>query len=107
MSKEYDIDSSESCHQDNYLVGVGLYQLLQHLKAFQLLCRKQGGKPLPELSEVIIKKAHEITMKGLKTEEGRMVNAGKYRKISVHAGQHTYPSHECIPENMEENCQGV
>ena len=40
-------------------------------------------------------------MKGLRTEEGRMVNAGVYRKISVHAGQHTYPSHKCIPENME------
>ena len=56
---------------------------------------------LPDLTEKLIQQVHSVMMRGLKTERGELVNAGCYRKISVHAGQHVYPSHECIPANME------
>lgn len=76
-------------------------QLLQHLAAFKLLCTPlEESTTLPDLSEELIQQAHSVMMRGLKTERGEKVSAGQYRKISVHAGQHVYPSHECVPENM-------
>lgn len=104
LSKEYDVDLNESnlLLVDDSLNASGR-QLSQHLKAFKLLCQKrEGSKALPELSEELIKQVHFVMMQGLKTEQGKMVNAGLYRQISVHAGQHVYPSHECIPTSMEE-----
>ena len=106
LDKVYDSDLSDS-NSDSDLspaadVTVGGHQLSHHLVAFKLLCQKQGDeKALPDLTEDLIQRAHSIMMRGLKTERGETVNAGQYRKISVHAGQHLYPSYECIPENME------
>ena len=106
LSKEYGSDSvidSASGADLQLTDAVGGYQLLQHLAAFKLLCQKQGDrKTLPDLTEELIQRAHSIMMRGLKTEEGEPVNAGRYRKISVHAGQHVYPSHEFVPANMTE-----
>lgn len=76
-------------------------QLLQHLKAFKLLCEnRRESNTLPDLTESLIQQVHSIMMRGLKTEQGEEISAGFYRKISVHAGQHVYPSYECIPVNM-------
>ena len=80
---------------------VGGRQVLQHLIAFKLLCQKQGDKKtFPNLTEELIQCAHLVMMQGLKTEQGKTVNAGCYRKFSVYAGQHVFPFHECIPANM-------
>ena len=80
----------------------GLCQLIQHLKAFKYLCQKpESSDALPELSEDLIKKTHEVMMRGLKNEQGMVVNAGYYRVCSVFAGNHTFPAHTCIPASME------
>ena len=75
-------------------------QLIQHLKAFKLLCRKQDSFPV--LSEDLIKHAHGIMMAGLTNEDGLSVDAGSYRTISVCSRDHVYPCFTCIPRNMEE-----
>ena len=104
LSKEYDSDLSR-IESDSDSAGVditaGGRQLSQHLSAFKLLCQKRGDeKALPDLTEKLIQQVHSVMMRGLKTEQGETVNAGCYRKVSVHAGQHVYPCHECIPANM-------
>jgi fido (protein-threonine AMPylation protein) len=105
LSETYDSDSSRIESDSDSTGGdmsAGGRQLSQHLSAFKLLCQKRGDKmALPDLTEILIQQVHSIMMRGLKTERGEPVNAGCYRKISVHAGQHLYPSHECIPANME------
>ena len=79
----------------------GLCQLLQHLKAFKYICRKpKGSDSLPELTEDLIKQTHEIMMRGLKNEQDLDVCPGAYRKSSVFAGAHLFPSHDCIPTAM-------
>ena len=79
----------------------GLCQLLQHLKAFKYICRKpKGADSLPELTEELIKQTHTIMMQGLKNEQGLDVGPGDYRKSSVFAGAHLFPSHDCIPTSM-------
>ena len=101
LSKGYDVDMSMSDLLGGDEKPSGR-QLAQHLKAFKLLCvKREGSDSLPVLSEELILQAHHVMMQGLKTEQGEIVNAGVYRKISVHAGQHVYPSYQCIPENME------
>ena len=105
LSKEYDSDLPR-IESDSDSAGVDLTaggrQLSQHLSAFKLLCHKRGDeKALPDLTENLIQQAHLIMMRGLKTEQDETVNAGCYRKISVHAGRHVYPSYECVPANME------
>ena len=106
LGEEYDSDLSDSDSDSELVprvdVTAGGRQLSQHLLAFKLLCPKRGDeKGLPDLTEELIQRAHFIMMRGLKTERGEIVHAGRYRKISVHAGQHLYPSHECIPANMK------
>ena len=107
LSETYDSDPS-LIESDSDIAGAGGdmtaggRQLSQHLSAFKLLCQKRGDKmALPDLTEKLIQQVHSVMMQGLKTERGKLVNAGCYRKISVHAGQHIYPSHECISDNME------
>ena len=76
-------------------------QLMNHLKAFFFLCCQSPDKQsLPNLSEELIKHTHGVMMQGLETDDGTKVNAGVYRTMSVHAGDHVFPSHECIPTNM-------
>lgn len=80
----------------------GFCQLQQHLEAFDSLC---GSSNLPQLTEELVKKVHGVMMKGLKNEQGYSVDAGAYRKCSVHAGSlsagyHIYPSWEWIPDSM-------
>lgn len=76
-------------------------QLINHLKAFFLLCRHEHSTGLlPPLTEELIQSVHKVMMTGLKTEEGYQVKAGAYREKSVHAGTHIFPSYECIPPNM-------
>ena len=105
LSKEYDSDLINSDASDSASGGidmtVGGHQVLQHLVAFKLLCQTQGGKKtFSDLTEELIQHAYLVMMRGLKTEKGETVNAGSYRKISVHASQHIFPKHECIPANM-------
>ena len=76
-------------------------QLMNHLKAFFCLCPRFPDKQsLPNLSEELIKHTHGVMMQGLETDDGTKVNAGVYRAMSVHAGDHVFPSHKCIPANM-------
>ena len=105
LSKEYDSDLIDNDASDSASGGidrtVGGRQVLQHLVAFKLLCQTQDDKKtFPDLTEELIQRAHLVMMQGLKTEKEETVNAGSYRKISVHAGQHIFPKHECIPANM-------
>ena len=80
----------------------GLCQLVQHLKAFKYLCQKsKDSNSLPELSQNIIKNTHQIMMQGLRNGQGLFINAGAYRKSAVCAGDHIFPSYECIPDSME------
>ena len=84
------------------VVEPGLNQLIQHLKAFQYICQKpKGSDSLPGLSEELIKQTHHIMMRGLQNEQGMSVNAGQYRQEPVFAGNHTFPSHSCIPSSMK------
>lgn len=106
LSKTYDSDlsriESDSDSAGGDMTSAGGRQLSQHLSAFKLLCQKGDDKTaLPDLTEELIQRVHLIMMRGLKTEQGEPVHAGCYRNVSVHAGQHLYPSHECIPANME------
>ena len=75
-----------------------IQQLVNHLQAYQLV--QNALKESPSFSEDLVKSAHKVMMDGLKTEEGCLVSAGIYRKIPVHAGQHNYPPHQCIPAEM-------
>ena len=85
----------------SYIDEPGIGQLVQHLKAFKSLCQTpKGSDSLPELSEDLIKKTHQIMMRGLKNEQGMAINAGAYRVSSVCAGGHTFPSYTCIPNSM-------
>ena len=78
-----------------------MQQLMHHLKAFKLLCQTAHGcDVLPELSEDLIKQSHQIMMQGLENEQGMKINAGAYRKTSVFAGSHVFPSHDCVPAAM-------
>ena len=100
LSEKYYSDMSDSDSAGDVLQPGGR-QLIQHLQAFKLLCQKRGdNNTFPELTEELIQEVHSVMMRGLKTELGEAVHAGCYRKITVHAGQHVYPSHECIPANM-------
>lgn len=98
LSQAYD-------HTDGVLCAdkPGLCQLMHHLNAFKLLCHTVDGcSSLPDLSEDIIKQTHQIMMQGLENEQGMKINAGIYRKITVFAGSHVFPSHDCIPAAMAE-----
>ena len=78
-----------------------LQQLVNHLHAYRLLCQKASTtSQLPSLSEELIKRTHQVMMQGLETDDGEKVHAGVYRNISVHAGRHVFPSHDCVPSNM-------
>ena len=91
-------------HADDLLYAdkPGLSQLMHHLEAFKLLCHSEDGcNSLSELSEDLIKQTHQIMMQGLENEQGMKINAGAYRKMTVIAGSHVFPSHECIPSAME------
>ena len=103
LIEAYDVDMSEADWDQEGTDDIpGGRQLRQHMEAFKLLCLPQkGSNALHDLSEELIQQAHFIMMRGLKTEQGMRVSAGVYRKICVHAGQHVYPSYECIPENMK------
>lgn len=86
---------------DKNTSGSALQQLVNHLHAYRLLCEKAcTTSQIPTLSEELIKRTHKIMMQGLETEDGEKVNAGVYRNISVHAGRHVFPSHDCVPSNM-------
>ena len=90
-------------HADDLLCAdkPGLRQLMHHLTAFKLLCHTADDcTSLPELSEDLIKQTHQIMMQGLKNDQGMKINAGAYRKITVFAGSHIFPSHDCIPASM-------
>ena len=73
-------------------------QLAQHLNAYLYLC--EGNNLTRELSEDVIKQTHRIMMSGLITDDDKVVLAGEYRSIAVHAGMHNYPPFECIPQSM-------
>lgn len=72
--------------------------MVQHFQAYKHLCDKPA-KDFPVLTETLIKDTHGSMMQGLKND-GLLINAGSYRTISVCAGQHVFPSFECIPYNM-------
>ena len=74
-------------------------QLVQHLLAYKKL--KQWAVSANPLSEEMIKDIHQILMINLKTEEGTPVNAGSYREIPVHSGDHVFPHCDCVPRNMK------
>ena len=76
-------------------------QLVQHLMAYKKLKEwAVSATPVP-LSEEIIKDIHQILMTNLKTEDEIPVNAGSYREIPVHSGDHVFPNHDCVPRNMK------
>ena len=77
-------------------------QLVNHLNAYACLCNKYSAtEQLPVLTEELIKHTHGvIMMQGLETDDSTKVNAGVYRTMSVHAGDHLFPSHKCVPTNM-------
>ena len=76
--------------------GDGLSKMMQHLRAFKLLHSHIND----ELTESMIKEAHQIMMAGLSNEQRIPVNNGEYRQSLVFAGVHQFPSHECIQRNM-------
>ena len=78
---------------------VSQFQLKQHVLALKRLLKAADEKA--DLSEELIKSVHRDLMKGLKTDEGEVIKAGQYRSGPVSAGQHAYPAHDCIPENMK------
>ena len=95
-------DVADLMIQSRSISEPGLRQLVQHLEAFKHLCqRSKDSKSLPDLSEDVIKKAHQIMMQGLRNEQGLTINAGVYRRRAVCAGDHIFPSYECIPDSME------
>lgn len=73
-------------------------QLLRHMVAYHRLC-EQGMKE-DKLSVELIKETHKILMEEQKND-GKLVTAGAYRKESAHAGDYQYPSHVCVPSNMD------
>jgi fido (protein-threonine AMPylation protein) len=76
------------------------FQLKKHLVA--LLYFFIAAKKKKPLSEEMIKTAHRYLMEGLSGEDGEIITAGVYRRISVHAGVHLYPNYESVPGAMEE-----
>ena len=75
-------------------------QLIQHLQAYKLLCHTLTRSSLPELTEDLIKQAHKVMMQGLEIDAGDEINAGVYRQMPVHAGDHAFPPYECVPEDI-------
>lgn len=73
-------------------------QLKQHLLAL-LLLTKAAETPEP-LSEELIMNAHKLLMKDL-CSEGERINAGEYRTIPVHCGNHSFIDFECVPSSMK------
>ena len=71
--------------------------MINHLKAFKFLLSHKEE----HLTEEMVKGAHKIMMEGLSNEQGIPVKNGEYRQSSVHAGGHSFPSHECIPLAMK------
>lgn len=99
LTQAYDhVDDVSPCDSSSADQLGSIRQLMHHLKAFKLLC--QPADALPELSEDLIKQAHQIMMQGLKNEQGMKINAGSYRKITVFAGNHIFPSHDFVPGAM-------
>ena len=96
LRKAYERDELQSSEQPS------LCQLIQHVKAFKLLCQKKKQNSFPVLTEALIKQVHGIMMAGLTNEDGLSVDAGSYRTISVRSGDHVYPCHTCIPQSMKE-----
>lgn len=93
--------SSDTPCADASKVNKPTQQLVNHLNAYFHLCSKDSDtQQLPTLSEELIKRTHEVMMRGLETDDGTKVNAGVYRTISVHAGEHVFPSYKCVPANM-------
>ena len=96
LSQAYDHTDSVLCTDKP-----GLCQLMHHLKALKFLCQTVDNcSPLPDFSEDLIKQTHQIMMQGLENEQGMKINAGAYRKITVFAGSHVFPSHDCVPAAM-------
>ncbi len=75
----------------------GLSQLVQHLRAFQLLipnCLQSW------LTEDLVKEVHKTMMEGLCDDDGEPVPNGRYRECSVRAGEHVFPFHQTIHAAM-------
>ena len=75
-------------------------QLAQHMKAFKVLCKNEAVLS-PPLTDVLVKRTHQVLMDGLKTEDGKPISSGEYRQGPVHAGPYSFPSHDCIPSGMK------
>ena len=97
-SDEEDSGSEDSGNEmDDGRKDAGLVQMINHLKAFKFLLSHKEE----HLTEVMVKGAHKVMMEGLSNEQGIPVKNGEYRQSSVHAGGHSFPSHECIPLAMK------
>ena len=75
------------------------FQLKQHFLALKYLLKAADEKQY--LSEDLIRSVHQELMKGLKTDKGEPIKAGKYREGPVSAGSHSFPNFKCIPESMK------
>lgn len=72
------------------------WQLQQHMQAY--LSLQNATKE--ELSCELILSAHRLLMDGLEND-GRLVKAGEYRTMPVHAGDYSFPDSKCIPQCMD------
>ncbi len=91
--------SERTCTQSiNSTHSSAIQQLVNHLHAYRILCNEDVMHSC--LTEDLIKDVHKTMMQDLNTDDGEKVNAGIYRSISVHAGRHVFPSHECVPSSM-------
>ena len=90
--------SSCTCTQSRATHNSALQQLVNHLHAYRILCNEDVV--LSCLTEDLIKSVHKTMMQDLNTDDGEKVNAGVYRIVSVHAGEHVFPPHKCVPSSM-------
>jgi len=71
-------------------------EVSQHFLALCKLCRE----PIFPLTEEMIKEVHGILARNMQDDEGRDVNAGKYRTEGMSAGNHTFPDPKSVPSAM-------